>query len=550
MGEGGPVEKIGWIQRLINKNRLFVAGIFVFSVVAHLPYLVPGGPCLRYTSPLDLTIDEGTVLYDSFRITCGEVIYRDFFQFQGPVFYHIYAGLFAVTGPSIAAARALNLFVTAFTATFIALLVARRLGLLAGAGAAAVHACLLVPTWPYAYPHWLAEAFAFAGIYLLVTSSGRARRELAGGAFLGLSAATIHSLGLPILAGCMAALATRGIGQRSWKQACVRPLRVFAGASLGVAPFIVYLGAFRALDQMWYGMFEWVFKNYPEGQKDAAMRGYGAYLESYIITHARVSRPWRDLAVIALKFIKLLPVFAVWGAITATVQAVIDMRRRSLDYGYPVIGTAAIAGTAPLLLGITRADIVHIAFVGSFGLCGAVLALQPLVTWKPRFRLPVAIAWVLVGILAIANFSAKTVMTYRPSCAMEGWRGEILKLGVGRWIDINLGPDERIVTAHGGLQYLYIRRAAVGFTFLPHGAPKYYTDEQWRKLGGQIFKALPPVIEVTVEQWLQLTQRTPELKQLYEIIAFGYKRDSPQASESQRSASDPWGRLLLRLSRY
>jgi len=544
------MKKFEWIHRLVSKHRLFIIGVFVFAVVAHLPYLFPGGPSPRYTWPLNLAIDEGTVLYDSFRITCGEVIYRDFFQFQGPVFYHIYAGLFAVTGPSVAAARALNLLVTALTATFIALLVARSLGHVAGAGAVAVHACLLVPMWPYAYPHWLAEAFAFAGIYLLATSSGRARRELAGGAFLGLSAATIHSLGLPILATCMAALAMPGIVHRSWRETCVRPLRVFAGALLSVAPFILYLGIRGAFDQMWDAMFEWVFKHYPEGQKDAAMLGYGAYLQSYIITHARVSWPWRDLAVIALRFIKLLPLFAVWGAITATMQAVIDTRRRSLDYGYLVIGIAAIAGTAPLLLGITRVDMVHIAFVGSFGLCGAALALQPLVTWKPRFRLPVAIAWAIVGVLVIANFGAKTIMTYQASRKMQGWRGEILKLGMGSWIDTNLGPDERIVTAHGGLQYLYIRRAAVGFTFLPHGAPRYYSDEQWRKLGGQILKALPPVIEVTVEQWLQLTQRTPELKQLYEIIAFGYKKDSPQASESQRSVSDPWGRLLLRLSRY
>lgn len=544
-----PLGEIIRIQRLLNKTRLLVACVFIFSVVAHLPYLIPGGPCLRYPSPLPLTIDEGTVLYDSFRITCGEVIYRDFFQFQGPVFYHIYAGLFALTGPSITAARTLNLFITALTATFIALLVSRKLGFLAGAGAAAVHACLLVPTWPYTYPHWLAEAFALVGVYILTTSSGRARRELVGGVFLGLSAATIHSLGLPILAGCMVALATQGIGQRSWRQACLPPLRVFAGASLAVAPFIIYLGALRALDQMWYGMFEWVFTHYPEGQKEAAMQGYGAHLESYIIAHAEVSRPWRDLAVMALRFIKFLPVFAIWGAITQTAQVVIGMRRRLLDYDYPVIAAAAIAGIAPLFLGVTRADIVHIAFVGSFGLCGMALALQPLVIWKPRLHLP-AIVLVLVGIVAIGNFSAKTVKTYRSSRAMLDWRGEILRLGMGRWIDINLRPDERIVTAHGGLQYLYIRRAAVGFTFLPHGSPTYYSNDQWQEMGGQIFKARPSVIEVTVEQWLELTKRTPALTELYKIIAFGYKRDSLKTSQNQRSTSDPQERLLLRLSGY
>ncbi len=512
------MEKRKWIKRLLSKHRLFVVGVFVFAVVVHLPYLVPGGPSPRYTWPLKLVIDEGTVLYDSFRITCGEVMYRDFFEFQGPVFYYVHAGLFAITGPSVAAARALNILVTAFTATIIALLVTQSLGLVAGAAAAAVYACLLVPMWPYAYPHWLAEAFAFGGIYLLVTSGGRASRELTGGVFLGLSAATIHSLGLPILAGSMAALAMPGIAQRSWKQACVRPLRVLVGASLGVTPFAVYLAAFRALDQMWYAMFEWVFKHYPEGQKDAAIRGYGAFLESYIITHARVDRPWRDLAVYALRFIKLLPVFAVWGGITAMVQAVIDIRirRGSSDYGYLVVGTAAIAATAPLLLGITRVDLTHVVFIGSFSLCGVAIAFPPLVAWKPHFRRPLAIACAIVGILTITNLIAKTVMTYQASRKMEDWRGEVLKLGMARWIDTNVGPEERIVVADmGGLQYLYIRRSAVGFTFVPSTTPKYFSEEQWQSLGKQILKALPPVVELTDVQWVQVTQRAAELSQLY-----------------------------------
>jgi len=264
-------------------------------------------------------------------------------------------------------------------------------------------------------------------------------------------------------------------------------------------------------------MFEWVFSHYPEGQKDAAIRGYGAFLDSYIIAHARISWPWRDLAVTALRFIIILPLFTICGAIVVTVQAVIDRWRRSLDYGYLVICIAGIAGTAPLLLGISRVDVTHIVFVGSFGLCGAAIVLSQLVAWKPRSRLPVAIAWAIVGILVIANYGAKTIMTYQASRKMQGWRGEVLKLVMARWIDTNVDPKERIVVADmGGLQYLYIRRSAVGFTFVPGSAPKYYSDEQWQKLGGQILKALPPVIELSDGQWLQVTQRTPDLKQLYQ----------------------------------
>jgi drug/metabolite transporter (DMT)-like permease len=517
------MQKLGWIKKLFNKHRLFIAGIFVFSALTHVFYLAPGGPSTGYPNPLFLVFDEGTVLYDSFRITCGEVMYRDFFQFQGPVFYHVYAGLFALTGPSIAAARALNLLITAFTATLIALLIAKNLGPLIGAIAAVVHACLLVPMFPYAYPHWLAETFAFAGIYLLVTSSGRTSRELAGGVFLGLCAGTIQSLGLPILAVCMVVLALPGIVQRSWRETYVHPLRVFGGALLSICPFIIYLGVVGALDQMWYAMIEWVLNNYSKGQKDAVTMGYGAYLDTFLTLHKRIGKPWRGMAMGGLQFVKFLPVFAIPGVIVATVQIIINKRRRSVDYVYLMIGTAAIAGTASLLLGITRVDIVHFAFVGSFGLCGAVITLKPLVTWKPHFRLPIAIVWIFIAIVVITNFSFKTVTTYRPSREMKGWREEILKLGSARWIDTNLGPNERVVSAWGGLHYLHIRRAAVGFTFLPLDATGYYSNEQWKKLGSQILKALPPVIEVTKGQWLQIIQWTPELMQHYQLYNISNK---------------------------
>ncbi len=510
------MQKPKWIRRVICSHPLFIVGVFAFSVVVHLPYLAPGGPSTRYPWPLGLVPDEGTVLYDSFRITCGEVMYRDFFQFQGPVFYYVHAGLFALTGPSLTAARALNLLITALTATLIALLVAQRLGRTAGVGAAAVHVCLLVPMWPYAYPHWLAEAFVFGGIFLLTRRRGGTGRELAGGACLGLSAATIQSFGLPILFACMLALAIRGIARHNRREAYTHPLLVLMGALLGIAPFILYLGMVRGLGEMGYAMLKWAFIHYPEGQKDVAMLGLGADLESHVINHARVGLPWRELAVNGLRFIRVLPIFAICGAIMTTAQLIIRRWRQSLNYDNLVVSASAIAGTAPLLLGITRIDLTHIVFVGGLGLCGLAIVLQPLVIWKPHIRLRLTIAWAIIGILVVTNFGAKTISTYRASRKKENWRGEVLKLAMASWIDANVGPKERIVVNDmGGLQYLYIRRSAVGFTLVPKDTPKYFSEDQWRKLGIQILKALPPVIELTQAQWLQVIQRTPELKHLY-----------------------------------
>ncbi len=490
----------------------------MFSTIAHLPYLIPGGPTTRTSVPLRMTYDEGTVLYDSFRITCGEVMYRDFFEFHGPAFYYAHAALFAITGPSLTAARALNIFLTALSTTLVALLVARILGLTAGAGAAAVRVCLLVPMWPYAYPHWMAEAFALLGIHLLSGNNNRTLRELMGGACLGLSAATIQSLGLPVLAACMAAMAMPGIVQRSWRETCIRPLRALSGASISVIPFTLYLGAVGALSEAWYSMFEWVFSHYSQGQWDIATMGYGAHLTSHIIEHLRTARPWRDLAVNVVWLIMILPAFAVAGGIIAAVRAAIGVWQRSLadaDYAHLLIGLASLSACLPLVLGISRADLTHLAFVSSFGLCGAAIAFSPFVRRRPFLRLPLAIAWAIVGVLVIVNFTAKTIMTYPSSRKMGDWRSEVLKLPMARWIDANVGPRDRIVVAKmGGFQYLYIRRCAVGFTYVPD-SPRYFSDEQWQKLGDQILKALPPVIQLTEQQWQQITKRTPALEPLY-----------------------------------
>ena len=145
-------------------------------VLLHLPYLLPGGPWARNPTPLILGQDEGTVLYDSHRIETGQVMYRDFFEFQGPVFYYLHAALFAlIGGPSVLAARLLGLLISAAGATLLALLVARFAGRIAGVAAALIHACLLVAMWPFDYPHWLAEALAIGGLVLCARDGSRPR---------------------------------------------------------------------------------------------------------------------------------------------------------------------------------------------------------------------------------------------------------------------------------------------------------------------------------------------------------------------------------------
>ncbi|HEV8323091.1 MAG TPA: hypothetical protein VG389_15865 [Myxococcota bacterium] len=75
-GPGTALRRCAWL-----------GAIFAGVLVLHAPYLWPGGPSSRDGKPWKLMQDEGTVLYDAARMAAGEVMYRDWFEFQGPVFY-------------------------------------------------------------------------------------------------------------------------------------------------------------------------------------------------------------------------------------------------------------------------------------------------------------------------------------------------------------------------------------------------------------------------------------------------------------------------------
>jgi hypothetical protein len=72
--------------------------------------------------------DEGAYLYDAWRVSLGEVPYRDFFLSQTPLSFYAVAGLFKVFGPSVWAARALSYLCVLGAAVLVALMSFRFLG--------------------------------------------------------------------------------------------------------------------------------------------------------------------------------------------------------------------------------------------------------------------------------------------------------------------------------------------------------------------------------------------------------------------------------------
>jgi hypothetical protein len=267
-----------------------------------------------------LAQDEGTVLADSYRITQGAVMYRDFFEFQGPVFYHVYAGLFGATGPSMGAARLLHLLTVAAGTALLAALVARLAGRAAGAGAGLLHAALLLPQWPFTYPHWMAESFALGALLLLTAEEVRPRAEVAAGALLAAALLTIQSVGVPVLVACVGVLVAPGLARRSWREALLRPARLLLGVVAVLAPVALCFLARGALGALVDAMFVWPMGHYRAGNTVP----YGDIWRQSFVEQGVLGEPWAWLARLGIVATLVLPFFALAGAAATLLRARVD----------------------------------------------------------------------------------------------------------------------------------------------------------------------------------------------------------------------------------
>jgi hypothetical protein len=496
--------------RRFDLRRHWPIFVGLFVVLLHVPYLRPGGPWTRLPEPLKLGQDEGTVLADSYRITRGEVMYRDFFEFQGPVFYYANAAVMSVTGPSVAAARALRILTTAAAAALLALLVARLSGSrAAGVGAAAIHAAVLVPMWPYAYPHWMAETWALAGIALM---TGLKPRYFLAGAAFALSVATIQSVGVPVLVAGIGTAALPGIAARSGRRAWVSPLKVLGGAATVLGAIAVYFLVHGALDDLWYATAVWTRDHYSLGQDPETI--YGWWVQNAVDAHLGIPIHWFLLSVLGLGAILVLPFFGLAGGLAAAALSVKGLREREPRQEVGIIGGCALATLTPVWLAPVRPDITHLAFLGSFGLLGVGVLLAYLGRTPAAARFG-RVFLASVGGALLLVYGWKTLQTRAASAAKGTWREEVLRLEHGGRVKALPADATVVIGWMSGFYYLYLRPPAVAHTYIPPSRWRYLSEPQWQRIGDEIASRRPALIALTSEQWQSILKRRPDLAGLY-----------------------------------
>ena len=505
--------------------------VFAGAFALQHPILFPGGAV--NASPqgqLWLYADEATAIYDAARIASGRVPYRDFFQFQGPVHYHLYGALFWVFGRNFELARVLAVVITSLGGVFIALIVrrllngadapSRRWSGIAGAACAFTHATGFVPFWPCTYPHWTAEALALAGIAVAVLAPRTAFTRAGAGALFGLSAWTIVSVGAPALVAAGVLQAAPGLAARRPARALREAGAFFGGVALVSLVVVVYFASRGALKDLAYSTLEWPFRAYGKGQGD--LSGYATYFRTVIGAYAPLGAPWSQLGRWLAELVRAVPLIAFAGVVPAGVIALRELWRpgeaRRWDAIF-VVGTGA-AAVSPVVLEVSRTDMVHVAFVASFGLLGTMGLWSLLVRAELRPTMGAA----LTGLSAAMVMTSYLGIVVRTERVFGGWEDHLRSLPETQRIERHLAESGPLFDTSywGALRYFYLRDAATSFTYVPPAnVDGYLTDAQWERLTAELLENAPSVLHTDAARFQKLQRYAPEIGRRYVKAAHG-----------------------------
>ncbi len=331
---------------------------------------------------LSPSLDEGIYLNGGHRIVGGQIIYRDFFAFAGPLTYWLVALLETLAGRSIPSLRVLTALSVGCIAASVFVLVRRLAGLRAGLVAAAFWFGITLDLWNRLEVNhrWLSMAFYSIAViaFFLPEKAGRRSAAVAGSA-LALAAWTTQSFAWPLALVAVYLLA------------CDRRLAwPFLGAAAITAALpAIALGWQGALSPMIENL-RWIAVNYA----DANRVPYGYFFRK---------TPLRYLPHIVLS-ISMAPLVVILGVIVVTV-------RKQRDFIFPLVLVLAVFPTS-----YPKWDALQMQF-----LTGPFFALLIAMIWRqlPEKAAPIAQALLLMptAFFVLHIYSLSDAFTNHPSRA-------------------------------------------------------------------------------------------------------------------------------------
>jgi hypothetical protein len=292
------------------------------------------------------------LLYGARRILEGQALYRDFFEFITPGSFYLFAGLFALTGPSYLAARLLMAAINATSCVLLFRLAARVAAPLEAALAVVLFIVICLTTFPFANPHWITTMLCLAtASVLLVPGDLRPRRAALAGVLAGLAVSVQQQRGVALalwLAGAIVVLAVARDGRAGWRHAARNLVSATAAALLAAAVVVGHAIARSSVQEFLDSTVVFVLKGYAPSNTGRM--------------------PWAGVPRISaggyttwLPVLRYLPVFLVVEAI-----AVAWALRRAP--ARPAVERALLLVLAVMMaLGIAYfPDYIHVSFVAPF----------------------------------------------------------------------------------------------------------------------------------------------------------------------------------------
>jgi hypothetical protein len=557
----------------VSARRIDVAVALVLAV-ATLLLLLPYAEVSMRTLRGDHSMgaDELTYLANADRVRRGETLYRDIFEFRGPLPLAVPFLAFLVGKPGVATGRvAMIIFVALWTGLMYA--TARRIGggRIAGIMMAAFVPLFVWPTWPYAYYDFVAQAFLCAALLFGAGArpSQSARWRLSGACLAGALWSHVAQ-GIPVMIAfsAVAALAAYSLGTARDARAVLRDIGIGVGAVSGAV--LLALIATGALQPALRSIFLFPFQSYHATPYNVTRYG---------VDRAQFLGQWRAQGTFAGFAVKLivdtalvLPRLSVVVSGLIGVKLIVLAARRLLQgpsesvqrsaHGMRRVGLSAslAAASLPVFFNLTRSDLCHLGFVETTSLlavAGVVLdrgaasssrwgdRIRLLSTWGRRSA-GVAAALALGAGMA---FTARCVTRPRPHEDTDAWAR--IRFDTDQ-VAARTRPDDTIFVAQfGGWHYLYTgRRNATPYTAI---FPGVYSADQWPVAARAVVERRPRLLILNHDMLRELTQRQPRIKNMYFGTDGNYILDERRPGPAL-SPGAPWsitrrqGASLQRLS--
>lgn len=508
-------------------------GIAVASFLILRPFLNPDFESIR--GKVTYSWDEGVVLHHALRLRQGEMLYRDFFDFQGFFSYLPFTLGFTVATPGATTGKTV-MFVLMSLWGAVTYLTVKEVTHKRWAGVlVALYFPLCVwPTWPFAYQHFIGDLWATTAVLFAIhgEKSNLRRGWLVAGVFSALAMWTSLSEGLPAFLALFAScLFVRYARRDRWHLLG----QYLSGALAFTAFYVLVLVARGALVAAYEAVLVFPFKHYGPGNRTAYAYDAAMFVAQWMARGPEQGRAAQLLVDMTMNAPKI-------GVVVSSGVAAL-LAHRVLHRFYtgrpkhgiipwdtfaPCVYVASLGSLAvPVWWGITRSDIAHIGFVQQMSVIAMTALWLPASTlrrrwWSGRWR-PLAAIQILSGI-AVVVVLLQAGTFFRTNVQNAKWKDIDEHIANDpahpdrhcETLHARLEPDDRMVAlSHGGYTHLTCkRRSAISIPHLLHNDPNYW-GAMWPKAAREIAERRPRLLLVSPTDFEVLARYQPSLRSLY-----------------------------------